>query len=365
MKVIFFVLILLFFASCSQKQTYYPVPDEVTMLIEDNMPEVETFTLEKISLPTKYQNSKYFVYDDSLVVILNNSNPNPYLVSVYNLNTKQEIAGYFKKGNGPNEFMNLYGYSHNKNLLLQDGNLHALTQLNIDSIILKGNNYIPKITYHDAQVMTDFVFLGNDTIVSANGMFIKGFGVDNVSEFELYDANTGKALQKYPQNEKNFPPNAVYRTITYSNSKFVVFWSLFPVISIYDKNFNIIKQYRDAKFKDCLLTIQEEEFNNIKSVDDFLLYFTFGCETDNFIVASNYRYNIKREMINPQSNIDFSKDYEMWIFDTDMNFKRRLKPKNSVNENIWLVSYCENSNNFYLTCTDEDEEFALYKCILK
>ncbi|MBP5369889.1 MAG: hypothetical protein J6Z01_15700 [Bacteroidales bacterium] len=292
MKNVVFVLILLIFASCSEnriksenrvkKDCYYPVPDEVTMLTDENMPEVETFTMEKIPLPAKYQNSNYYVYQDSLVVVRNNANPllnnnsnsnsNPYVICVYNLNTQQEIAGYLKKGDGPNEFLSFGGHFNNENLLLKDGNLHAFTQINMDSIVIKRYNYVPKILYHDAFMMTDFALLGNDTIVSANGMFIKGFDVDEVPEFELYDAKTGKALQKYPKNEKNIPAPSVMRTMTYSNSKYIVCWNRFPVISIYDKNFNIIKQYRDSKYEDCKLSLHGE-INTIAYLEDNPIFF--------------------------------------------------------------------------------------------
>ncbi|MCQ2973488.1 MAG: hypothetical protein MJ211_01610 [Bacteroidales bacterium] len=367
MKNYLLILILLIFASCSQNQSnktcYYPVPEEVTMLTEDNMPKVETFTLEKIPLPTKYLMNYCYVYQDSLVVSINYSNPNPYIISVYNLNTQQEIAGYFKKGNGPNELMSFNGYLHNNNLFIRDGNLHALTQLNMDSVILKGNNYTPIITFCDALLMSDFVYLGNDTIVSANGMFIKGFDVDEVNEFELYDAKTGKALKEYPLNEKNFPPPTVLRTMTFSNSKFIVFWEKFPIISIYDKNFNIISQFRDAIFDDNVMSFVDDN-NTIASKEYFSFYFNFSCKTENNIIVHNFRYNIKYKDLKSPEEIDANATYETWIFDADMNLKRRLKPEVKL-ENVRKVSYSEKSNTFYLNCNDEDGELALYKCILK
>ena len=231
----------------------------------------------------------------------------------------------------------------------------------MDSVIEKQNDYVPTIIYHQADVMLSYVFVGNDTIVSANGMFIKKFDVDEVPEFELYNAKTGKALQNYHHNEKNFPPNAVYRTMTYSNSKFVVFWVKFPVISIYDKNFKIIKQYRDSKFEDCKLSL-DGEFNNIVCKEYIDGYFSFGCKTRNYIIANNMRCNINKKEITDE--FDTSKDLEIWVFDTDMNLRRRLKPEHDVKQAI-CNSYSENSNTFYINGYDEDGENALFKCVLK
>ena len=68
----------------------YPTTDNIVRLTDQNMPAVEFFTLEKVKLPEKYANAQYFVYNDSVLIIINNQRPQPYVVTFYNLNTQKE-----------------------------------------------------------------------------------------------------------------------------------------------------------------------------------------------------------------------------------------------------------------------------------
>lgn len=366
------------FVLCNQEPAVaqpYPTTSNIVKLTDKNMPAVEYFSVKKINLPEEYAHAEYHVYNDSIVIIVNNKYPDPYFVTIYNLNTKKEIAGYFKKGNGPDELISASGKMYLNNLILIDGSTHAVTRLNIDSVLTKGYAYKPAITITES-IAQSYVFLDDNTITSGNNMYISDdYGVDGIPEFVQYDAKTGKHLADYKQNDKNFPPNLTGRSIAYCNSKYIAFWYCFPIITIYDKDFNLLKMYRDDKFKDPEVADGKlGQRSSVLSVNGFASFFAFSCQTDNCIFVTNYRSYISVSDAKSKggakwvNSADFTrercKDTELWCFDNDMNLVRRLKCSGNISL-IQNVSYNEKTKTLFINAKDEDDEYCLYKCIFK
>jgi len=264
----------------------YPTTNNIVRLTDQNMPAVEYYSLEKIKLPDKYANAEYHVYSDDIVIIINYKNPQPYVVSFYSLSTKKEIAGYFRKG----ELVMATGDLRCNNLIVRDGVLHIASQLNIDSVLIYGYAYSPTVTQLSSG--HSCVYVGENTITMTNPQYVNdGFGVEGLPEFVQYDAITGKPLADYKKNDKNYPSNLTQRSIAYCNSKYIAFWDNFPIITIYDKDFNLLKMYRDDKFKDTEVV---EEYSELlaKDIDQ---HFSFAGQTDNYILAYNGRVHVTRE----------------------------------------------------------------------
>lgn len=377
-KLLIMVLTTLLYGSCNQESVVaqpYPTTSNIVKLTDKNMPAVEYFSVKKINLPEEYVHSEYYVYNDSIVIIINSEHPQPWIVTLYNLNTKKEIAGYFKKGQGPDELISAWGNLYRNNLILIDGSTHALVRLNIDLALKDRYAYKPAIIIMES-IAQSYVFLDDNTITGVNEMYISDdFGVDGIPEFVQYDAKTGKHLADYKQNDKNFPPNLTSRSLAYCNSKYIAFWHCYPIITIYDKDFNLLKMYRDDKFKDPEVAVAKMgQQSSVLSVKGAAGFFAFDCQTDNYIFATNNRSYISVSDAKSKGgakwvhSADFTrerfKDTELWCFDNDMNLVRRLKcsGKYSLIKN---VSYNEKSKTFYINAMDEDDEFCLYECIFK
>lgn len=341
----------------------YPTTDNIVRLTDQNMPAVEYFTLEKIELPEKYANAECHVYNDSIAIII--KKPQPFVVTFYNLNTKKEIAGFFREG----ELMSASGVVCGHNLIVREGVMPVISRLNIDSVLVYGYAYKPAVTRMLSA--PSCVYAGEDTITMANPMYISGeYGVEGVPEFIQYDAKTGLPLADYKKNNKNFPSNLTHRSIAYSNSKYMAFWHNFPVITIYDKDFNLLKMYRDDKFKDNEFREENKNFL-MKNIDNF---FAFASQTDNYIFANNGRGHISREEFEKKGGIqwvettDFImarlKNQEIWCFDNDMNLVRRFKCKNKICH-IRCISYNEKSKKLFVNAMDENEKYCLYRCKFK
>ena len=347
----------------------YPTTDNIVRLTDQNMPAVEYFTLEKVKLPEKYANAQYFVYNDSVLIIINNQRPQPYVVTFYNLNTQKEIAGFFLEGTWSDRISKGGGTMYRNTLIVGDGFAHIMVRFNVDYFLTEKFAYKPAITRLTS--VRSCVFVDENTITMANPMYVNGeYGVEGVPEFIQFDAKTGKPLADYKKNDKNFPANLTGRSIAYSNSKYIAFWHNFPVITIYDKDFNLLKMYRDDKFDDN--EIREENKNFLmKNFDSF---FTFFCQTDNYIFACNGRGHISREEFEKKGGIqwietaDFTKarlkNQEIWCFDNDMNLVRRFKCKSRICF-ILGVSYNEKSKTLFVNAMDENEKYCLYRCKFK
>lgn len=350
----------------------YPTIENMVRLTDQNMPSVESFSVEKVELPEEYANAFFYVYNDSIVIIENVAHPQPYIVTFYNMNSRKEMAGFFTKGSGPGELISATSQLHRNYLIVRDGMSHAVTRLNIDSVLNVGNAYIPFIT-RTKETVCSCVYSGNDTITASNPMYISSdFGVEELPEFMQYDVKTGELLAEYKENNKNFPASLTQRSIAYCNSKYIAFWTIFPIITIYDNEFNLVKMYRDDKFKDPTVVGGDSESMLIS--DGLNSAFCFGGQTDNYVFAINSRCQISRDEVkknggiqwlgSPDFRLAMAKEQEIWCFDNDMNLVRRLKCRNTIGQ-FSCISYNEKTNNLFITARDEDDEHFLFKCIIQ
>ena len=375
MKKIITIMVAVAVSSLAAIAQPYPTTDNIVRLTDQNMPAVEYFTLEKVKLPEKYADAQYFVYNDSVLIIINNQRPQPFVVTFYNLNTKKEIAGFFLDGTWSDRISKGGGRMYQNTLIVGDGFARIIARLNVDSVLTEKYAYKPAITRLTS--VRSCVFVDENTITMANPMYISDeYGVEGLPEFIQFDAKTGKPLANYKQNDKNYPANMTSRSIAYSNSKYIAFWSNYPIITIYDKDFNLIKMYRDDKFEDNEVREEYSEYLMkstfaTKNIDNF---FAFANQTDNYIFAFNGRGHISREEFEKKGGIlwvettDFTmarfKNLEIWCFDNNMNLVRRFKCKNKICY-IRCISYNEKSKKLFVNAMDENEKYCLYRCKFK
>lgn len=363
------LFVVAFLSACSPKsESHYPECKNV-IEISENEPAVEYFTLKKIDLPVKYAGGEYFVYNDSIAIIVNSKNPHPFIVTFYNLNTKEEIAGYFKKGNGPSEMLNVAADLKRNYLYVSDYSLNTDTRVNIDSVLIKKNDYAPVFVHFDSSIRSDaFEYVADDTITAINEWYMKGFGASELPEFVQYDAKTGEPFAEIEENTDIYPGTPYGRSMAYTNAGYIVFWARFPVVTVYDKSFKMTKIYKDPYYDFPKLT----QVNNSPMLweDGDSFFFNFGTQTNNFIFANSPRFRVPsgNSKIEFYKSQDFAKKlyekYEIFCFDNNFNLVRRFKPQNGI---IYPhgISYCEQSGNMYITSMDEDEDYCLYKCIFE
>lgn len=241
----------------------------------------------------------------------------------------------------------------NNRLDLTDGQCHSLVSINIDSILIHKFDYWPNIVHIDCLPM-DYIF-NKDTLVVANPFFVNGYGVSKeVPEFMKYDSHSGIALEKNVQNEECYPINTCSRNIFYNgkHNQYVEFWNRFPIMNIYNQNFELIKQYRGYESDEVKFGFME---SMIMPIGEFRSsFFGYGCQT------SKYIYVINDQMPKYDKDTEDYSNQEIWCFDYDYHIKRRLKPKDFTIP-TFLMTCNDETDNIYICAFDDEGEFALFK----
>ncbi len=363
MKKLTFYLLALCFFSCQNNNNkhIYPSPDieNITYFEDMQMPEVEIYKLQPLPTPEDNPNGIYFVYADTVLIVENfMGNPDHYLFTCYNLNTLDSIAGIIKIEDCPDELLGDTPKFRNGNLDVHNVIDNTIYSLCVDSILEKKDKYKPFLTPIDERIH-DFVFKGDTAIVS-NASYVNGFGVSpEVPNFIYLSRKTGKSLNKTVANTECFPGTASLRSFFYNTKldQYFEIWVSFPVINIYDKNFELIKQYKYRNHEDMIFE-PKGEWNTLMPKDyHFEYYFEYACQTEKYIyvIVNNIPPHI-------QSEGEGSTDKEIWCFDYDNNLKRRIKILDDEYDDF-LLSVNEPTGNIYLCSINSEGETCLFKLI--
>lgn len=351
--------IIMLAGSCQNKSYEFPKAPEQVFLTEENMPPVEYFTLEKVGLPKGAQiDQRFNVYADTLLLTEQDKAPSPFMLSVYNLNTKELVAGYFTKGRGPGEMIAPSCVFRGSEVFVVDLALKRVAVLNIDSIAQLRYDYKPTIINTD-RICTEYTRCVNDTLIGINDFHFYGFGYEQVPEFIKVSCADGKLPDNYsPKKMQGAGPANINSRISYFNNytkQYVVAWCRFPYINIFDENFDLQKQYIGP---DSYMTNLDEDAFGVLSKDTALtLYYNGGTQTDNNLLYVNYRKS--------GVNMDWAPDnIEIYCFDKSLNLVRRLKQKETTKAFLFNPSYCEKTGNLYFEARNNDSgELELYRCI--
>lgn len=101
---------------------------------------------EKMDIDYQFPVVRYFyVYQDSILIAVNEVSESTHLIELYNLLSKQWISGLFHIGRGENELLSGNVYLSGNMLLVNDYQKRRLATVNLDSL-LTVPGYKPRIT---------------------------------------------------------------------------------------------------------------------------------------------------------------------------------------------------------------------------
>lgn len=122
---------------------------------------VDTIAIDSLN---RHVARDFFVYADSMLIVVNNKTSQKDFVEFFNLKTGLRLASYFKYGNGHSELLSANVDLNDNKLIVNDYTKAQFSILNIDSALMLKDNYNLTISKH--------TMYSSPTVISFNGNYI-------------------------------------------------------------------------------------------------------------------------------------------------------------------------------------------------
>lgn len=363
MKIKYLLFVLPFFLmSCNQQSKAQF--DNYVYLTEDSIPELQELELEKVELPKGL--GEYFgldIYHDSILLV-QHTQPKPYVVSVYNLNTMKLIGEFLESTEEMYSSLNQRDNRYYVELTprMSFGNPpREVFCFNLDSLVMMGQSYNPrKYTFSGAEFWS-FDALTDTSFLFYNHHYMENCGNKaNESMPELFTCGLdGHIDYQMPEGFSRISGNPTAHIVSDLNrGKVFIPYHNKPQFTLLNSNLDTLKIVYGP---DPLI---ENEYERLEFDNQIRLvrynYFSWNpLSTENYIIVPNDRIcNVPRENMQEISN---NRMTEIFKFDWDGNLQARYEANNLFG----LSSYSESTNTLYLEYYDENQDLVLYKAKLK
>lgn len=343
---------------------------EVVQLSENTLPPLIPLKLEKIELPEDYTMgiNRCYVYHDSVLLILKTGDPYPltHLLTIVNMNSWEKIGEYFTRGQGPGELLSAIGFLSNNYLDINCYVTGKIIPFNIDSAIIKGNNYNVNVITPKENIIADYCSI-NDSLIFATNMFYfdgcEKFKTKDIPEFiKIHKNGTLTPEFRINKKTKNFPGNVTGCELSINKEKkrIICCYHFQPCIKIYDMDLNQIMQINGPEPND----------GKYKVEDNGMLYFDYDKGTNHYyrqsFCDSNNIFVLNRRNHNDTSLgsefIDIEKETtEIFRLDWNGEIIGRYSAKGYE---ILNTSFCKNSKTMFLYLKNNEGERLLCKAAI-
>ena len=354
---------------------------EIVTLQEEKLPPVQQLQLEKIDLPEDYtmgRNSLY-IYQDSVLIVRKFQNPFPMkkMVTLVNLNNGEIIGEYFTNGRGPRELLASYAqlsFNH-LDIMCPSG---KLVPFNLDSAIMRGNDYKPDIIRTERTNFTSEWCSVDDTLfLTGNNYYFDGVidgceSYTKLPEFYWY-SKSGRCIPEYNESDyigvkyKMDNISREYFSINKQKNRVVCFNSYRPYAKVFDMDLNLIRRingpepddgkYYIAAFMSCVWW--DESYGR-----NFYYRTPYGDDENIFVWNERtHRYTEDdSEKLSNKMTETRAANAEVFRFDWDGNLIARysLGGKHLYGG----ITYSKSSNTLYFCILDDDGECYMYKAKL-
>ena len=363
---------------------------EIVTLEEEKLPPVQQLQLEKIDLPEDYtmgQNSLY-IYQDSVLIVSKFQNPFPMkkMVTLVNLNNGEIIGDYFTNGRGPRELLASYtqlSFNH-LDIMCPSG---KLVPINLDSAIMRGNDYKPDIIRTERDDFpSEWCSVDDTMFLTGNNYYFDGVidGCESnakLPEFYWF-TKSGRCIPEYNESDYvgvKYKMNDIsreYFSINKQKNRVVCFNSYRPYAKVFDMELNLIKRINGPEPDDGKYRIDDYMDGvwwNESYGRNFYYRSPYGDDENIFVLNERtHRFvekeiDIQRLQESVQENIDYmlktvDANTELFRFDWDGNLIARysLGGKHLYGG----ITYSKSSNTLYFCILDNDGESYMYKAKL-
>lgn len=191
---------------------------------------------------------KFFVYSDSVLVVLNKPEENQYIVELANLKTGEVLAKSLMYGNGPLEALLNTSPSMDGNILyVKDAARRRLMSIDVDALLYNPSGYLPEVIDDYSDIPATYLTpLDENTMVYENYYCFndKESGYVNEGQERLLFAPRGDHGTVRVGSPKYYTYNVSQGNIVPVKEKGRIFFSSssLPLIEIYDYSGNKVKR---------------------------------------------------------------------------------------------------------------------------
>ena len=261
-------------------------------------PENETLPMEVKTGATKLRASvildsydfvrakAFYVYRDSIMVIVNNPSNDYDFLELYNLNSHKLIKSFLKKGNGPGEMLNVSPFKNDAELLMRDFVKRNLYIVDLDAAVSKPDYRVPAPLKYGDTMGSPFVSkLDEKRLIMLNPYYFvnKSLGIDN-KEPRFIFSEIGRPINKpLDKSDKYYAYNVSQGMLVVNKGKdrLVYASSDYAEIEIYDCSLNpltriegpdeIIPSYRlDTDKSICYNKVIPYSYMDIAYTEEYL-----------------------------------------------------------------------------------------------
>jgi len=337
-----FITIIAYSCKDISKENELPrnVKEKSEVLLSDTIRFEKDFELAK----------EFFVYNDSVLIVLNRKYENTNFIEIYELKNLKLIGSFFRLGSGPDEMLSALAVLNENLLIVSDYVKNAIGVVNIDSVL---NNPTYRVTpyRHYLESPSIVPFFEGNKLVAENSKSFKDedLGVDTkLPRLLLIDKHARFIdTQKTEYYTRNVTCDG--DIITNKKTKRIVYsYMCKPLLEFYDENLNLIKSIKGPDKLPAKYRIENKEiiFDGVVPYT----YLNFCSNNNNFWVTyiGDYLTNGKR-----------MEDFPIWIFEFDWNgnFIKSYNAKQYISS----ISISKSSDLFYATGYDSDKSPILLK----
>lgn len=290
----------------------------------------------------------FFVYQDSILVVINKPHKDGSFVNLFNLNSNELLRSFILLGNGPLEMINVIAHLRNNELIVHDFAKNQILCVNLDSALVSPNyKNVPPLKFSNG-VGSPFVTFYNDKklLIMLNPYYFsnENLRIDNgVSRFIVGDTKINDDLEEiasdlyytYNVSQGFIIPNIANNRIIYASN-------FYDELEIYDNELHLLKRIEGPdKLKPVFRRHGKEIiFNKIVPYT----YRSYAMSKDFFYlsyIGDNYVPGKNR-----------LQDFDSWIFKFDWN--GTLMESYHSNEYISTLSLSDSDDKFYARGFDEN-----------
>ena len=191
---------------------------------------------------------EFFVYHDSILVVLNKPHRGGGFVDLFDLNSKTTLRSFFRMGNGPGELLNAIAHLHGKELIVHDFAKHQIASIDLDSALISSSYRPSSPLKFSNDVGSPFVtFLDSARMIMLNPYYFdnEDLGIDNdVPRFLVRETrkNSPVCEMALPQLYYTYNVSQGFIIPNIEKNRIIYASNFYDELEIYDKNLNLLKR---------------------------------------------------------------------------------------------------------------------------